>query len=114
LQYALDILYFLEYDIDEELPWHSTISRTKNLFPEDVFEQVNTIGIQRANKVMMMAVIAYNLKKYLKFSVKPIQSMAKSVSAFCSILFQLTGANLRLNTQCKFSVATFTYQLQIV
>jgi len=36
----LDILYFLEYDIDEELPWHSTISRTRQLFPEDVFEQV--------------------------------------------------------------------------
>jgi len=36
----LDILYFLEYDIDEELPWHSTISRTRNLFPEEVFEQV--------------------------------------------------------------------------
>lgn len=36
----LDMLYFLEYDIDEELPWHSTISRTRNLFPEQVFEQV--------------------------------------------------------------------------
>jgi len=36
----LDMLYFLEYDIDEELPWHSTISRTRQLFPEDVFEQV--------------------------------------------------------------------------
>lgn len=36
----LDILYFLGYDIDEELPWHSTISRTRQLFPEDVFESV--------------------------------------------------------------------------
>jgi transposase len=36
----LDMLYFLEYDIDEELPWHSTISRTRQVFPEDVFEQV--------------------------------------------------------------------------
>lgn len=36
----LDILYFLCYDIDEELPWHSTISRTRQLFPEDVFESV--------------------------------------------------------------------------
>ena len=34
----LDILYFLDYDIDEELPWHSTISRTRQLFPESVFE----------------------------------------------------------------------------
>ena len=36
----LDILFFLDYDIDEELPWHSTISRTKQLFPEPVFEEV--------------------------------------------------------------------------
>jgi len=38
----LDILYFLGYDIDEELPWHSTISRTRQLYPETVFEQVFT------------------------------------------------------------------------
>lgn len=38
----LDILYFLDYDIDEELPWHSTISRTRQLFPEEVFEAVFT------------------------------------------------------------------------
>jgi len=36
----LDILYFLGYDIDEELPWHSTISRTRQLYPETVFEEV--------------------------------------------------------------------------
>jgi transposase len=38
----LDILYFLGYDIEEELPWHSTISRTRGLFPESVFEGVFT------------------------------------------------------------------------
>jgi len=38
----LDILYFLGYDIDEELPWHSTISRTRELYPESVFEAVFT------------------------------------------------------------------------
>ncbi len=38
----LDILYFVGYDIDEELPWHSTISRTRQLFPETVFEEVFT------------------------------------------------------------------------
>ena len=36
----LDILYFLGYDIDEPLPWHSTISRTRQLFPEEVFTVV--------------------------------------------------------------------------
>ncbi|HKJ79907.1 MAG TPA: IS1182 family transposase [Prolixibacteraceae bacterium] len=38
----LDILYFLGYDIDEPLPWHSTISRTRQLYPEAVFEEVFT------------------------------------------------------------------------
>jgi hypothetical protein len=28
----LDILFFLGYDIDEPLPWHSTISRTRQLY----------------------------------------------------------------------------------
>jgi transposase len=45
----LDILFFLGYDIDEALPWHSTLSRTRVLFPEDVFEQVFT-------KILVMCV----------------------------------------------------------
>jgi len=36
----LDVLYFLGYDLDEELPWHSTISRTRQLFPDEIFQQV--------------------------------------------------------------------------
>jgi len=38
----LDILFFIGYDIGESLPWHSTISRTRQLFPEAVFEKVFT------------------------------------------------------------------------
>lgn len=36
----LDILYFLGYDIDETLPWHSTLSRTRQLYGEDVFKEL--------------------------------------------------------------------------
>lgn len=36
----LDILYFLGYNIDEELPWHSTLSRTRQLYGGEVFKQV--------------------------------------------------------------------------
>jgi transposase len=36
----LDILFFLGYDLDEELPWHSTISRTRELYGEDVFKEL--------------------------------------------------------------------------
>lgn len=34
----LDILYFLGYDIDEPLPWHSTVSRTRQLLDAKIFE----------------------------------------------------------------------------
>jgi len=34
---CLDVRLFLLYDIDEELPWHSTISRTRGLYGEEVF-----------------------------------------------------------------------------
>ena len=33
----LDILFFLDYDIEDELPWHSTISRTRDMFPDALF-----------------------------------------------------------------------------
>jgi IS5 family transposase len=36
----LDMLYFLGYDIDEELPWHSTLSRTRQLYGEELFRQL--------------------------------------------------------------------------
>lgn len=36
----MDVLYFLGYDLDEELPWHSTISRTRQLYPESLFEKL--------------------------------------------------------------------------
>ena len=36
----LDILYFIGYDIDEPLPWHSTLSRTRQLYGEEIFLQL--------------------------------------------------------------------------
>jgi transposase len=36
----LDILYFLGYDLDEPLPFHSTLSRTRQLLGKEVFEQL--------------------------------------------------------------------------
>jgi len=34
---SLSIRFFLGYDLDETLPWHSTISRTRALFGEELF-----------------------------------------------------------------------------
>jgi transposase len=36
----LDILLFLGYELDEELPWHSTVSRTRQLYPATLFEHL--------------------------------------------------------------------------
>ncbi len=36
----LDILYFLDYDIDEPLPWHSALCRTRDKFPSHIFETI--------------------------------------------------------------------------
>lgn len=36
--------------------------------------KINTIGIKQANKVMHLSAMAYNLKKYLKFTQKHIKS----------------------------------------
>lgn len=36
----LDILYFIGYNLDEELPWHSTLSRTRQLYGQEVFTEV--------------------------------------------------------------------------
>lgn len=37
---SISARYYLGYDFDEELPWHSTISRTRKLFDEKTFEKV--------------------------------------------------------------------------
>ena len=37
---CLDIRLFIRYDIDEVLPWHSTISRTRQLYGEEVFMEL--------------------------------------------------------------------------
>lgn len=39
-QMRLDILFFIGYDLDEILPWHSTLSRTRKLYGQEVFTQL--------------------------------------------------------------------------
>ena len=40
LRLRLDIRYFIGYNLDEELPWHSTLSRTRQLYGEQVFTEL--------------------------------------------------------------------------
>lgn len=51
----LDILFFLGYDIDEELPWHSTISRTRGLYDEDIFRKLFKVVLTLCIKKGMVA-----------------------------------------------------------
>lgn len=37
---CLDVRLYLKYDLDETLPWHSTISRTRQLYGEEVFMEL--------------------------------------------------------------------------
>jgi hypothetical protein len=37
-QLRLDILYFLDYPVGQLLPWHSTLSRTRQRLPQALFE----------------------------------------------------------------------------
>jgi len=46
---SLGVRLYLGYDIDEELPWHSTISRTRAMMPKEVFEKL-------FNKILMMCI----------------------------------------------------------
>ena len=42
--------------------------------------KINAIGLGQANKVMHLAAIAYNLKKYLKFTQKRAKSGASALA----------------------------------
>jgi transposase len=43
---SLSIRLFLGYDIDEETPWHSTISRTRQRIPVEIFDKVFSCILQ--------------------------------------------------------------------
>ena len=54
---------------------HSTVEPVFGTLTQFMgLRKINTIGIKQANKVMHMAAIAYNLKKYLRFITKTVQT----------------------------------------
>ena len=46
----ISVRYFLGYDIDEKLPWHSTISRTRTLVKEETFELIFNKILEKCNQ----------------------------------------------------------------
>ena len=49
--------FFLGYDIDESLPWHSTLSRTRQLYGEDLFKGIfKQVLVQCIDKGMVAGI----------------------------------------------------------
>ena len=51
----LDMLFFIGYDIDEALPWHSTLSRTRQLYGDEVFKKLFKQILQQCVEKGMVA-----------------------------------------------------------
>ncbi|MDO5971870.1 transposase [Flavivirga aquimarina] len=60
--------------------------------------KINSIGIDQANKVMHLSAIAYNLKKYLKFTAKTVKSDTKAVCHVVLNIKTLITLQIRLLT----------------
>lgn len=46
----ISVRYFLGYDIDEKLPWHSTISRTRIIIKKETFELIFNKILEKCNR----------------------------------------------------------------
>lgn len=57
-------------------------------------KRINTRGIKQANKHIMMAALTYNLKKYMKFSVKKVNAKVAELSAQVQNIFKTTFYNI--------------------
>lgn len=68
-------------------------------------KRINAKGIKQANKCMVMAAVAYNLKKLLKYTSKPVQSNLKSLEISIKILINDQLAHIR-----QLSATNFTLQ----
>lgn len=84
----MDLLYFIDYDIDDPLPWHSTISRTRKLLPNAIFEEAfeRVLGICVENGLVAGHTQAID-SAYIKANAsldsleikKPVQSLEQHI-----------------------------------
>lgn len=71
-QLRMDLLFFLGYDIDEPLPWHSTLSRTRQLYGEEVFKE---LFLQVLNQCVDKGMVAGRRQAVDSFFTKANASM---------------------------------------
>ena len=64
--------------------------------------KINTRGITNANKVMLMAAMAYNLKKYLKFTKNKVETLSKAAENAVQLFFEHIRGNTGLFKSLNF------------
>ena len=106
---CLDVRLFLGYDLNEELPWHSTISRTRSLFGEEVFLQFFQLVLKLCvNKGMVsgkrQAVDSAFIKANASMDSLVEKEVLKDASAFVNELeenseFKVTSTRKKLVEQ---------------
>ena len=57
--------------------------------------RVNTRGLQQANNCMLMAAVAYNLKKLMKWTTKKVQADVKALQKSLQAVFTMLIAIIR-------------------
>lgn len=80
-------------------PHHSVIKG-------EYMRRVNTRGMKQSNKCMLMAAIAYNLKKLMKFTARKVQADVKALqqslqNAFLMFYILLAPIELSIIICCK-------------
>ena len=85
----MDILFFLGYNIDEPLPWHSTLSRTRNLLPDTVFTEA-------FERVLAMCIEAGMVSGHTQaIDSAPVKANASMDSLELKVPVQELGVHLR-------------------
>lgn len=66
---------------------HSTVEPVFGTLTQFMgLRKINTIGIKQANKVTHMAAIAYNIKKYLKFTQKTVNTNKQRLAFYLNCI----------------------------
>ena len=82
---------------------HSTVEPVFGTLTQFMgLRKINTRGIANANKVMLMAGTAYNIKKYLKFIKNDVESVVKNGVNALLQLFGEIGVVFGFSKQLKF------------
>lgn len=113
----IDITHYNEYQraiARVKSQYERKLKRRRSAMVEPVFgtltqclglRMINTRGIENANKVMLAAAIAHNLKKHLKFSAKTVQTAVRTGKKAVAYFLERLAAILRPNTAYYFPIS---------